>query len=101
MKDIRASTLIQQLTRIIGVFGLPDVLMTDNGSPFTSFDFSSWCNNNSIRLVHSPAWHPPSNGAAERMVQESKKFLKRLELDYPDLSLQDLLERVQQTLRMV
>jgi len=64
---------VQVLKDIFSLEGLPKTLVTDNGPQFSSKDFEIFCNQNGIQHITSPAYHPPSNGEAERFVQSFKK----------------------------
>lgn len=44
---------------------------------YNSAEFLKFCNANSIKLTHSPPYHPQSNGSAERTVQTAKNCLKK------------------------
>ena len=67
---------IYHLLRFIANFGLPRVLVTDNGPQFVSHEFREFCRQNGIEHQRTPPYHPSSNGQCERMVQELKKALK-------------------------
>ena len=56
--------------------GLPEMLVTDNGSAFTSQEFTDFLRKNGIRHVTS-ATHPATNGLAERAVQTFKAAMKK------------------------
>ncbi|KAK9399707.1 putative protein K02A2.6-like [Crotalus adamanteus] len=47
---------------------LPDVLISDNGPQFTSFEFQAFLQANLIWHETSAPFHPSNNGQAERMV---------------------------------
>lgn len=77
----------EKLTDFFSVFGLPSELVSDNGPPFQSNGFEKFCERHKIKLTHSPPWHPPSNGQAERSVRTVKqclyKFLLGVESGLP------------------
>ena len=58
-------------------FGLPQILVTDNGSQFTSSEFSQFTKNNGIKHITSSPYHPATNGLAERTVQTFKEGMRR------------------------
>ena len=55
--------------------GLPEMLVTDNASYFTSQEFQDFAKLNGIRHVTSAPYHPAPNGLAERAVQTVTKLL--------------------------
>lgn len=81
MKGLTAKDLIKKLEEIFDYFGYVKRLVTDNGPPFSSFEFSKFCEKKGILLTHSPPYHPASNGLAERAVQTVKSVLKKLVFD--------------------
>jgi transposase InsO family protein len=68
---------IRALREWFSRLGLPDTLVSDNGSAFTSAEFNEFTTRNGIRHVRSPPFHPQSNGAAERAVRTVKTALKK------------------------
>lgn len=81
MNDLTADTLIEKLEDIFAYFGYPKNLVSDNGPPYTSYAFKKYCEENNIKLIHTPPYHPASNGMVERGVQTVKQILKKLVLD--------------------
>ena len=81
MSVTTADKVIEKLRGVISVFGIPECLVTDNGPPFASVEFSAFCKENCINLMHSPPYHPPSNGLAERSVRTVKEVLSKYEIN--------------------
>ena len=69
---------IEKLRVSFAVQGIPDSVVSDNGSSFTSREFQEFARGNGIRHTTSAPYHPSSNGAAERTVQSFKQTLKKL-----------------------
>ncbi len=72
-----ALSTIHALGEILENFGDPHTIVSDNGPPFASADFHKYWENQQVKVLHSPTYHPQSNGLAERGVQEAKRFLKK------------------------
>ena len=72
---------IEQFRSLFSVHGLPEVLVTDNGTVFTSSEFEDFMKRNGIRHVKSAPYHPASNGQAERAVQTFKENMKKQSKD--------------------
>lgn len=69
---------IEKLRQSFSIFGLPKMLVSDNGSCFTSAEFASFMKQNGIRHVRSAPFHPSSNGLVERAVQTFKEGMEKI-----------------------
>ena len=68
---------IRVLRAIFAVHGLPELLVSHNGSSFNSQEFRIFLKRNGIRQVLTAPCHPASNGLAERAVQTFKRAMKK------------------------
>ena len=69
MGNLTSVKIIGKLQEIIATYGLPQIIVTDNGTHFASSEMSQYMKNNGIRHLCSPSYHPASNGIAKRAVQ--------------------------------
>ena len=60
------------------MLGLPEVLVTNNGTAFTSAEFEHFCKRSGLRHITSSSYHPATNDLAERAVQTFKEGMKKL-----------------------
>lgn len=81
VKSTSTSETIDALSIIFARNGLPDVLVSDNASCFTSFEFKSFLTKNAINHMTPPPYSPASNGQAERGVRVIKDMLKKAPSD--------------------
>ena len=70
--------MIEELNVLFAQFGLPDTIVTDNGTCFVSAEFAAFLKRNGIKQITSAPYHPASNGMAERAVQIVKQGLKKI-----------------------
>lgn len=77
VKSLTTSNVIIELEKMFSKFGMPYTIVSDNGTCFTSKQFSEFCNNNGIVHITSPAYHAPSNGQAENSVRIFKKMFEK------------------------
>ena len=68
---------IEHLRTLFSTHGIPEVMVSDNGTPFTSAEFSEFITKNGIRHVKTSPYHPSSNGLAERAVKSFKEGMKK------------------------
>ena len=72
-----SSTVISCLRPLFARFGIPETIVSDNGSCFVSEEFEHFLGANGIKHYTSAPYHPSSNGLAERVVQIVKRGLRK------------------------
>ena len=72
-----AQCTIQKLHTRFATHGIPEIIVSDNGTGFISGEFQAFIKRNGIRHVTSAPYHPASNGLAERAVQTFKSGLQK------------------------
>lgn len=75
MTSITSTNTIEVLRGMFAAYGLPEECVSDNGPQLTSSEFATFMKENGIKHTLVPAFHPASNGAAERSVQILKRAL--------------------------
>ena len=78
MLSITAVLTIEKLKSIFSTHELPDTIVTDNGTTFTSSQFQEFIKQNGITHIRSAPFHPKSNGLAEKAVQIFKNSMKKM-----------------------
>jgi hypothetical protein len=64
--NLRAEQAVTFFTDIVYRFGMPNSIITDNGSQFTGRKFLEFCNKYHIRMGWAAVAHPQTNGQVER-----------------------------------
>ena len=77
MKMSTSSATIEKLRIAFATHSVPEIVVTDNGSNFTSEELEDFLKQNGIRHIRTPPYHPASNGLAERVVQTFKEGMKK------------------------
>ena len=72
-----SSATIEKLRTTFASHGLPEIVVSDNGSNFVSSEFKSFLQKNGIKHITSAPYHPSSNGLVERAVQTFKQGMKK------------------------
>lgn len=85
-KTITSEFTISKLREIFARFGLPEVIVSDNGTQFTSEIFGEFVSRNGIRHIVTAVAHPATNGAAENAVGSCKNGLKAAVTNQKSLS---------------
>ena len=68
---------IAKLRTWFATHGLPCTLVSDNRAGFVSEEFEGFLKKNGIQHITSPAYHPASNGLAERGVRIIREAQKK------------------------
>ncbi|KFD51348.1 hypothetical protein M513_07753 [Trichuris suis] len=74
---VSSKAAISSLRNLFATHGLPDCVVSDNGTAFTSVEFAEFMKSNCIRHLTAAPFHPASNGQAERLVQSTKEALRK------------------------
>lgn len=93
VKSMSSAEVIRSLRRMFAIYGIPDLIISDNGTAFKSAEIQEFYEKNAIQYTTSAPFHPSSNGQAERMVQFVKKSLSTLKEGDVELKLQRILFR--------
>ena len=73
-----AAVTIRKLRERLSVHGLPDIIVSDNGTAFTGEESALFMSENGIKHITSAPKHPASNGFAERYVHTFKETVKKM-----------------------
>ena len=72
LRNIKAKTIAQALTKFFTLVGLPKSIQSDQGSNFMSGLFQQVMHELGITQYNSSVYHPESQGALERFHQTLK-----------------------------
>ena len=72
------SSTIKALQQCFTIHGYSQVIISDNGSFFTSEEFTFFVKINGIKHIKSAPYQPATNGCAERAVRTFKTTMKKL-----------------------
>ena len=81
LNNIRASTISDKFTAVLLEYGLPDRIVADYGTQYTSEEFRQKCKDSNIELSFSSPYHHQANSVAERTVGTLKHLWRKSEQD--------------------
>ena len=76
VRTIPVGSAVKFIKGIVSRFGVPNRIITDNSSQFTSNLFKTYCANLGTQICYASVAHPRSNGQAERANAEVLRGLK-------------------------
>ena len=85
VRTIPTGSAVKFMKGLVSRFGVPNRIITDNGSQFTSNLFKTYCANLVTQICYASVAHPRSNGHAERANTgvlkgiKTRTFKKKLE----------------------
>ena len=74
---ITSEFTIKALRHTFARFGLPKIIVSDNGTQLVSGQMKHFLNLNGIKHITTAPFHPQSNGAAENAVKQVKNAIKK------------------------
>jgi len=69
-------SVISAMIHIFARYGIPDVIVSDNGPQYSSQEFGEFVKKFDFKHVTSSPYYLQGNGEAERAVRTAKKLLK-------------------------
>jgi transposase InsO family protein len=92
--NLRAEQAVTFFTDIVYRFGVPNSIITDNGSQFTGRKFLEFCNKFHIRVDWAAVAHPQTNGQVERAIGMILQGLKPRIFDWLNKSCRKWLQEL-------
>ena len=93
VSTMSAAHLVTVLKTIFSEYGFPEELVSDQGTQFTSEQYTSFEEEYNIKITHSSSTYPQSNGFIESMVKITKQILQRCKQTSSDPHMAMLLYR--------
>ena len=78
MKNTTSETVVKCLIDMTSRVGIPEELLTDNGSNFISKIMKSYCQAMGIRQIKTSPYHPQTDGMVERFNATLKTLIRKL-----------------------
>lgn len=82
-----SSHVIRKMKMHFACYGIPDVVMSDNGPQFASEEYKRFSKMWKFELITSSPHHPRSNGKAENAVRATKRLMMKAKKDGSDVYL--------------
>ena len=77
-QNTKSNKLVDTFQTLFARHGLPDQIVTDDGSQFSSKEFGDLLKHNGVTYPFSPPYHPAMNGAAENFVGTFKDKVSKI-----------------------
>ena len=85
LPDMSTKTLIQQMKPILATHGTPALLITDNGTNYSSQEFKEFTQAWNINYITTSPHYPKSNGKAESAVKIIKGIISKAKKEGMDM----------------
>jgi len=76
--SIESEDVIRFLKSIFAIHGVPEILITDNGTQFTSDKTKAFLDLHDVVVRYITTYHPASNGEVEKRNEKISKYLRLL-----------------------
>jgi len=73
-----ASVMIEKLHALFATHGIPETIVSDNGTHFVNALMKQFLKANGVRHITAAPYHPCSNGLAERAIQTCKAAINKM-----------------------
>ncbi|KAI2666719.1 Retrovirus-related Pol polyprotein [Labeo rohita] len=81
LRKATAKNIAQELFLLFSRVGIPNQILTDQGTPFMSRVMADLCRLLKIQQLRTSVYHPQTDGLVERFNQTLKRMLKRVAAD--------------------
>ena len=78
LRNVTAETIVNCLIEVTARIGVPQELLTDNGSNFMSKVMKKYCSMTGIKQIRTSPYHPQTDGMVERYNATLKMLLRKL-----------------------
>jgi transposase InsO family protein len=79
--SITGAKAVEFIKKIMYMFGVPNNIITDNGTQFNAREFKDFCADSGIKVIYASVSHPQSNGQVERSNDMILQGLKHIIFD--------------------
>ena len=77
LRTVSSNAVISSMKSVFARFGVPDVVMSDNGPQYSSSEFADFAKDWEFKHITSSPHYPQSNGMAESAVKAMKNIVKK------------------------
>ena len=84
LENTKSSTVIRKMKAQFARYGIPQVLITDNGPQFTAENFKMFSKDWEFEHKTSSPYYPQSNGKAENAVKVAKAIMTKAKASHSD-----------------
>ena len=84
LPNSKSKTVINHIKPQLARYGIPEVIVSDNGSELSSHEFAEFAREYGFKHITSSLRYPQSNGLAERAVQTAKNLMKKAKVERND-----------------
>ena len=84
LPDMKSETVIYKVKAQFARHGIPDCVVSDNGTQFSSEQFAEFSRRWKFKHTTSSPGYPQSNGKSENAVRTAKRLLKKAKADDKD-----------------
>lgn len=84
ISSVTSSEVITALDEVLSIFGIPNIIRTDNGSPFNSNNFKVFCDHMGFKHRKITPYYPQANGEVERFMRTLNKTIRTSNVEGKD-----------------
>ena len=78
LRNVTAKTIVNCVIEVTARIGIPQELLTDNGSNFISKVMKKYCSMTGNKQIRTSPYHPQTDGMVERINATLKRLLRKL-----------------------